>query len=108
MNATKHGIVVARADAVAPGSARHVKAAGRGIALFNVGGAFYATDDSCTHMRARLSAGHIEGEIVQCPVHFGRFNIRTGKACGAPCTVDLRIYEVRRAGDDLTVILPEG
>jgi nitrite reductase/ring-hydroxylating ferredoxin subunit len=100
--------VVARADEVAPGEVKHIRIDGREIALFNVAGAFYATADICTHMRARLSDGYVEGDIVECPLHFGKFEIRTGKAVSAPCTVDLRTYEVERDGEWVSVFLPPG
>lgn len=93
---------------LAPGEARHFDVAGREIGLFNVEGAFYAIDDICTHMRARLSDGYVEGDIVECPLHFGRFNIRTGKACGAPCTQDVRVYAVRHDGMLVEIQVPDG
>jgi nitrite reductase/ring-hydroxylating ferredoxin subunit len=94
---------VARLGEVAPGEAVRVAAAGRAIALFNLDGAYFATDDTCTHARASLADGYVEGEIVECPLHFGRFEIRTGKACGAPCTVDLATYPVRVEGEAVCV-----
>jgi 3-phenylpropionate/trans-cinnamate dioxygenase ferredoxin subunit len=100
--------VVARADELAPGEVKRVEVGGRGIALFNVDGSFYATDDICTHMRARLSDGYVKGGIVECPLHFGKFDIRTGKALSAPCTVDVRTYSVERDGDQVSVVLPPG
>jgi nitrite reductase/ring-hydroxylating ferredoxin subunit len=67
----------------------------RRIAIYNLDGAFYATDDICTHALAYLTDGWIEdGEIV-CPLHDGRFDIRTGKGMGAPINCDLRTYPVR-------------
>jgi nitrite reductase/ring-hydroxylating ferredoxin subunit len=98
--------VVVRADTVAPGAVKRIEAGGRAIALFNIDGAFYALDDRCTHMRARPSDGYVEGAIVECPLHFGKFDIRTGKAISAPCTVDVRIYPVERDGDSVSVLLP--
>jgi nitrite reductase/ring-hydroxylating ferredoxin subunit len=100
--------VVARADALAPGEVKRVEIDGRGIALFNLGGTFYALNDMCTHMRARLSDGYVEGDIVECPLHFGKFNIRTGKASSPPCTIDVRTYTVEREGDSVRIVLPGG
>jgi nitrite reductase/ring-hydroxylating ferredoxin subunit len=100
--------VVARADELAPGEVKRVEFGGRGIALFNVDGRFYAINDMCTHMRARLSDGYVDGDIVECPLHFGKFDIRTGKALSAPCTVAVRTYTVERDGDSVSVVLQPG
>ena len=95
--------VVARTCDIAPGDVLHVEAAGREIAIYNLDGDFFATDDRCTHMRARLSDGYVEGGIVECPLHFGKFDIRNGRALSAPCTIDVRIYPVSVAGDSIAV-----
>lgn len=99
---------VARADEIAPGQVMYVAVAGLEIALFNIDGTYYATDDACTHMGARLSDGYVDGDIVECSLHFGKFNIRTGKACSAPCTVDLRTYPVEVEGAEVIIRLPAG
>lgn len=65
------------------------------LCLYNVGGTIYATDDLCTHGQASLADGFIEGGEIVCPLHDGRFCIRTGKATGAPCTVDVRTWSVK-------------
>lgn len=67
----------------------------KAIALYNVGGRIYATDDLCTHGQASLADGYIEGDEIVCPLHDGRFCIATGKATGAPCTVDVKTYSTR-------------
>ena len=87
--------VVARTDDIAPGEVKHVDVAGHEIAIYNVDGEFFATDDRCTHMRARLSDGYVVGGIIECPLHFGKFDIRSGRALSAPCTVDLAVHTVR-------------
>ena len=95
-----------RVHAVVPGEAKHVEIAGYEIAVFNLDGVFFATDDICTHMRARLSDGFVEDDVVQCPLHFGTFDIRSGKARSAPCTEDLQTYPARIEGDWVMVELP--
>lgn len=64
------------------------------IAVYNVDGVFYATDDTCTHGEASLSEGEIDGDLVECPFHAGCFEIATGQPAGAPCTVPIRAYDV--------------
>ena len=108
MAAQTKSYAVARTDEIAPGDVMHVAIAGREIALFNIDGTYHATDDACTHMGARLSDGYVDGDIVECSLHFGKFNIRTGKACSAPCTVDLRTYPVEVEGATVMVKMPAG
>ena len=55
------------------------------IAIYNVGGAYYATEARCTHGMANLADGIVEGEEIECTFHFGRFHIPSGKATAPPC-----------------------
>ena len=69
--------------------------AGRNIALYSVEGAIYATDNVCTHAHALLCEGFLEGHEIECPLHQGKFDVRTGKALTPPVTEDIRTYPVR-------------
>jgi nitrite reductase/ring-hydroxylating ferredoxin subunit len=64
------------------------------LAVYNVGGEFYATDNECTHGAASLADGILEGDMIECTLHFGAFNVKTGAAVQAPCFVPLRTYKV--------------
>src|SRR4051812_17634698 len=64
------------------------------IAVYNVGGTFYATDNECTHGAASLADGILEDDIIECSLHFGAFNVKTGEAVQAPCFTALRTYKV--------------
>jgi nitrite reductase/ring-hydroxylating ferredoxin subunit len=99
---------VASASEISEGEALHVTLDDRDIAVFNIDGAFYAIDDVCTHAFALLSDGYVEGEVIECPLHGGRFEIKTGKAVGEPCTEDVRTYPVRRERDAILIGLPAG
>ena len=79
---------------VAPGSALKVETGGLTLAVFNVDGAFYVTDDLCTHGPGSLSEGYIEGDVVECNFHNGQFNIRTGEVVSPPCMVPVKTYPV--------------
>jgi 3-phenylpropionate/trans-cinnamate dioxygenase ferredoxin subunit len=69
---------------------------GRTFAIYrDPKGQFYATDGRCTHQKAHLAKGLVMGFIIECPLHNGRFDYRTGKATGAPACVDLAIHPVR-------------
>lgn len=69
---------------------------GHRVALYQVDGEFFATDDTCTHGEASLSEdGSVEGHVVHCGWHNGSFDIRTGEACAMPCSVALRTWPIR-------------
>jgi 3-phenylpropionate/trans-cinnamate dioxygenase ferredoxin subunit len=56
---------------------------------------YYATDGICTHEYAELADGYVEGTIIECPMHNGRFDFTTGQAKAAPACVDLATYPVK-------------
>lgn len=96
----------ARATDIGPGEARQVRIGERALALYNVDGTFYATDDTCTHAFALLSEGYIDGDIVECPLHQGCFHIPTGKAMGPPVIQDLRTYPVKVIDGEIYIEIP--
>lgn len=57
--------------------------------------AYYATDGLCTHEQVHLADGFVMDNIIECPMHNGRFDYRTGEAKGAPACVNLRTYPVK-------------
>ena len=75
-----------------------VAIAGRDIALYGVEGAVYATDNVCTHGHARLCDGFREGHEIECPLHQGRFDVRSGQPTCAPATEAVRVYPVKVEG----------
>lgn len=79
--------------------------AGVPIALYAVEGEYYATADICTHGQARLSDGWLEGHLIECPLHQGLFDIRTGEVKGPPCTQPIRAFRTREDGGELWVNL---
>ncbi len=99
---------VAKTDEIKDGDVMQVLVGRREIALFNVEGAFYATDDMCTHAYASLADGYVEGDIIECPLHGGCFEIKTGKVASAPAIEDLRTYPVKVEGDSILVGVPPG
>lgn len=95
-------VYLCRAAEVEPGSVRKVdRDNGPAIAVYNVDGTFYATDDCCTHGLSSLSEGLLDGDIIECSLHFGGFHVPTGKAVLAPCSVDIKTYPVEVRGDEL-------
>lgn len=75
-----------------------IDAGGKSIALYQVEGEVYATDNICTHGNARLCDGFLEGHEIECPLHQGKFDIRSGKAMCAPLTEDVKTYPVKIEG----------
>ena len=78
---------------------------GKEIALYDLDGTVYATDDICTHAYAKLSDGWLDKGEIECPLHAGRSDVKTGKATAPPCTEDLKSYPVRVVGDDIQIKL---
>ena len=69
---------------------------GTRIALYNLNGAYYASNDTCTHENASLSEdGAVDGTQVVCGWHFCGFDIATGAATISPCSDPLQTYPVR-------------
>ena len=64
------------------------------VLLANVDGRFYAISDICGHRNAPLSRGRLAGHIVECPLHFAQFDVRTGKLVDGPIAADVPVYEV--------------
>jgi len=92
----------ARGD-LTEGEVLGVEVGGRSIALYDADGSLYATDNVCTHAYACLSDGWLAGEVIECPLHAARFDIRTGKVLDPPATEDLKTYPVRVVGDEIQV-----
>ena len=92
-------VPVSKVSDLAPGHMKWVAVDRERMLLVNVDGTFYALSDVCGHQRAPLSRGRLEGQVVECPLHFARFDVRTGKLLSGPVAVDVPVYEVRVDGD---------
>jgi nitrite reductase/ring-hydroxylating ferredoxin subunit len=79
-------------DEVAAGSAIRVENGDLILAVYNLDGEFYVTDDTCTHGPGSLSEGYVEDDIVECNFHGGQFNIKTGEVAAPPCMVPIKTY----------------
>jgi nitrite reductase/ring-hydroxylating ferredoxin subunit len=87
------------------GAMKKVQVHDNDVLVANLSGQIFAMGDSCTHRHCSLSEGTIEGSIVICPCHEGRFDLATGKVIAAPPKIDEPSYEVKLQG--LDVLLKE-
>ncbi len=98
-------IELCNTSAVAPGTALKVEIEDLTLAVFNIGGEFFVTDDMCTHGPGSLSEGYIEDDVVECNFHNGQFNIRTGEVVSPPCMVPIKTYAVLVVDAKVTIEL---
>ena len=87
-------VPVTTASALAPGAMTWVAVDRERVLLANVEGVFYALRDACGHRQAPLSKGTLAGHVVECPLHFATFDVRTGKLLSGPASADVPTYDV--------------
>jgi nitrite reductase/ring-hydroxylating ferredoxin subunit len=92
-------VPVAKTADLSPGQMKWVAVNGERRVLANVEGAFYAISDVCGHRNAPLSRGRLQGYLIECPLHFAQFDVRTGELVDGPVSTPVPIYEVRVEGD---------
>jgi Ferredoxin subunits of nitrite reductase and ring-hydroxylating dioxygenases len=78
---------------------------GKTILISRFGGKFYATDEKCTHVGGPLSNGKLSDNIITCPWHGSKFDIKTGSVVEGPAKTPLKTFEVKVEGEDLLVNL---
>jgi 3-phenylpropionate/trans-cinnamate dioxygenase ferredoxin component len=96
-------VKVATTGEIAPGQGKIVEVQGKEIALFNVGGEYFAIDNMCTHEEASLADGEISEFEVTCPLHGAKFDVRSGQVLGPPAYDDVTSYPVRVSGADVEI-----
>ncbi|CAG9263183.1 non-heme iron oxygenase ferredoxin subunit [Paraburkholderia caribensis] len=97
---------VATLDQVEEGETLRVELGDNALCLYRIQGEVYATDDLCTHGQASLADGLIiDGALIECPLHEGAFDIRTGAPARAPCKLALKRYAVHVEDDAVFVEL---
>jgi nitrite reductase/ring-hydroxylating ferredoxin subunit len=78
------------------------------LAVYHVAGQFYVTADACTHLQGSLGEeGSLDGHVVECSWHNGRFDIRTGQVLAPPCTAPLKTYPVSVREGAVYITLPD-
>jgi 3-phenylpropionate/trans-cinnamate dioxygenase ferredoxin subunit len=96
-------VIAAKTSDVPVGQVRVFTVDGVDIAVANVGGEFYAIDDVCTHDGGPLGEGTLFGDLVECPRHGARFNVKTGQVRALPAVIPVRTYPVQVEGDEIKV-----
>ncbi len=95
---------VLKTSDLSDGAKKTVTVSGKRIAVFNVGGEFFAVDDMCTHQQCSLGTnGFSDGREVICGCHGARFDVTTGKALSLPATIDLVTYKTKVEGDNILI-----
>jgi biphenyl 2,3-dioxygenase ferredoxin component len=78
------------------------------LAVHNVDGEFYVTQDRCTHDDWSLSDGYLENDVIECTLHWAKFSVKTGKVLAPPACQAIKIYPVRVVGEDIEVDVEAG
>ena len=100
-------VAVAKAADLLPGQMKWVAVNGERLVLANVEGAFYALSDVCGHRNAPLSRGKLDGYLIECPLHYAQFDVRTGELVNGPVSTAIAVYQVRVDGQTVYV-KPQG
>jgi 3-phenylpropionate/trans-cinnamate dioxygenase ferredoxin subunit len=111
--------VVAPVAEFPPGTRRLIEVDGRGIAVFNVKGKYFALLNRCPHNGGSLIEGVLtgllestepgqysysrQGEVIRCPWHGWEFDLETGRSLLEPKRVGLKTYRVTRDGDEVVL-----
>lgn len=100
---------VASADEISPGDMTAVEASGREILVARIGDEYFAVDNLCSHAEGYLDMGYLLPASceVGCPLHEGRFDLRTGKATSEPATDPITSYRVDVTGGEVYIELAD-
>jgi nitrite reductase/ring-hydroxylating ferredoxin subunit len=96
-------VPVAKVGEVPPGQMKWVAVDRERVVLANVDGTFHALRDVCGHKNAPLSRGKLSGHVIECPLHFAQFDVRTGELLNGPVSTTVMVYEVRVKADTVYV-----
>jgi nitrite reductase/ring-hydroxylating ferredoxin subunit len=96
-------VTVAKVGDIPAGGVKVVRLEDQSVAVFHVDGAYYAMDDICTHDGGPLAEGALEGDVIECPRHGAKFDVRTGAVVCLPATAPVPTYAVKIVGDEIKV-----
>lgn len=92
----------AKTNEITPGTIREFQVEGKAVALANVGGKYYAINNTCLHRGGPLGQGDLNGAVVTCPWHGWQYDVTTGKVKQNPA-VGVDCYPVEVRGEDIFV-----
>lgn len=95
-------VKVAETKDIPSGQGRTVEANGREVAVFNVGGMFYAVHNTCKHRGGSLGEGELDGNVVTCPLHAWTYDVKTGECFDDPAC-GIETFPARVEGNDVLI-----
>jgi len=95
-------VKVASTSDLKPSENKVVNVNGTDVALFNIDGEFFAINNTCLHRGGPLGEGYLEGDVVTCPWHGWRYNVKTGANLMIP-SQKVEAYQVKVEGNDVLV-----
>lgn len=95
-------VKVAKTSDIPIGTMKHVEVEGMELLIANVEGKFFAVNDSCPHLHAKVSEGTLNKNIVTCPRHLSSFDVTTGRVISGTRS-NLSSYDVKVEGDYLLI-----
>jgi nitrite reductase/ring-hydroxylating ferredoxin subunit len=98
-------VKVATVGDIASGEMRTIEVGEEYVLLARIGDEYFALDGFCTHAEGFLAEGYLLEEYceVECPIHEGAFDLRTGAVTNPPAEEAVVAYTVRIEGDEIIV-----
>ena len=97
-------IFVCKTTQISTGQMKKISVDGKDIVVANIGGDYFAINDTCTHAGASLSEGKIEDSTITCDWHGAQFDCKNGKLIKFPAKIDdLEVYNVIVEEDNILV-----
>jgi 3-phenylpropionate/trans-cinnamate dioxygenase ferredoxin subunit len=97
-------LTIFKTSQIAPGAVVSASVRGLRVAVANLGGTYYAFDDTCTHEQCSLAEeGELAGTTITCTCHNSEFDVRTGKVLAPPALIPLKVFRTRIDGDALQI-----
>ena len=97
-------IFVCKTTQISTGQMKKISVDGKDIVVANIGGDYFAINDTCTHAGASLSEGKIEDSTIICDWHGAQFDYKNGKLIKFPAKIDdLEVYNVIVEEDNILV-----
>lgn len=100
-------VKVAHVTEIPEGETRSFEVGYDRIAVCNVGGEFHAIEDVCTHDASPFGSERLQGNVIECPRHGARFDVRTGAVLQMPAVVPVRTFATKVDSGNLYVAVEE-